>query len=121
MLSAEAKNNKKMLAQRPTSAPVLTKAQETRRRQEAYYAQYSERPELFQTRVPYNLYEIGKGPNNTPTCNKCSRETFYCPHRVGRGEYTARRPGTAHTSSNVYGNFGPNSEVPYHPNYPQAC
>jgi hypothetical protein len=124
LLSQEAVHNSKMVAEaaarlrgsRPTSAPVLTKAQERKRSQNAYFAQYNDRPELFQTRVPYNLYEIGKGPNVTPICNKCSRETFYCPHRVGRGEFTARRPGTANTASSVYGAFGDNTEV-FKPKY----
>lgn len=52
-------------------------------------------PACFQTQVPDQLYDIGKETEGgaTPICNKCSRETFYCKHRVGTGVATARRLG----------------------------
>lgn len=61
-------------------------------------------PPLFQTQVTHQLYDIGRtGNGTTPICNRCSRETFYCKHRVGRGEFTARRKGLLNTSSEVVG------------------
>lgn len=56
---------------------------------------------LFQTQVPTMLYDIGRPEANgvTPPCNKCSRETFYCKHRVGE----ARRLGQTRLSSHHYG------------------
>lgn len=59
-------------------------------------------PTCFQTEVPDHLYDIGKETEGgtTPICNKCSRDTFYCKHRVGTGVATARRPGgTAYQTS----------------------
>jgi len=47
-------------------------------------------PAHFQTEVPIKLYDVGK-VSETPICYKCSRQTFYCKHRVGI--VTARRPG----------------------------
>ena len=113
MLSQEAIYTKTALAAakklRPQSAPVMTKADEERRRRKNYREQYADMPHLFQTQVPFQLYEIGKTSITRP-CNKCARETFYCPHRVGRGAFNARRPGTAKVTSEVYGNFGPTHE-----------
>lgn len=61
-------------------------------------------PHLFQTKVPKHLYDIGKESGGlTPSCNKCSRETFYCVHRVGKGSVTARRLGPVHIESMVIG------------------
>jgi hypothetical protein len=78
-------------------------------RERTYRAKYSNNPRMFQTQVPWNLYDIGReasdGSGVTPICNKCSRETFYCRHRVGNGALTARRPGTANTSNTNYGAF----------------
>lgn len=56
---------------------------------------------FFQTQVPTMLYDIGRPEANgvTPPCNKCSRETFYCKHRVGE----ARRLGHPRLSSHNYG------------------
>jgi hypothetical protein len=59
-------------------------------------------PELFQTQVTKHLYDIGRG-DTTPICNRCARETFYCPHRVGRGAQTLRRNGLVNIASEVYG------------------
>ena len=89
---------------RPQSAPV-TKISMERKRREDYRQQYQEQPHLFQTKVPFDLFDVGRSAN-TPICNKCARETFYCPHRVGRGTFTARRPGTAKTAYDMYGDFG---------------
>jgi hypothetical protein len=58
---------------------------------------------LFQTKVPTMLYDIGKEGGTTPICNKCSRETFYCKHRVGKGEDTLRRLGPHKTSAATVG------------------
>jgi len=61
-------------------------------------------PEIFfQTQVPQNLYDIGKEQGTTPICNKCSRETFYCKHRVGNSQITARRLGPHKTSAMIVG------------------
>jgi len=104
---------KQMKKSRPASAPVAignARANEERRRRTAYAEQYKDRPHLFQTQVPFDLYEVGRSAI-TPICNKCSRETFYCPHRVGRGTFTARRPGTATTAYQSYGAFGDHNEA----------
>jgi hypothetical protein len=66
------------------------------------YEEKNKEARLFQTQVPWGLYDIGRSVN-TPICNKCSRETFYCTHRVAAAK--ARRPGTAPTSYETYGNF----------------
>jgi len=62
-------------------------------------------PEHFQLRVPERLYDIGKDNGETPVCNKCERETFYCKHRVGNNIINARRQGGAEyaTSSQMVG------------------
>jgi len=60
-------------------------------------------PYLFQTQVPNLLYDIGKDGGTTPICNKCSRETFYCKHRVGNGSVTLRRTGPLKTASQIIG------------------
>lgn len=61
-------------------------------------------PALFQTQVPSLLYDIGRGPEGTtPICNKCSRETFYCKHRVGSGASTLRRLGPHQTAASAVG------------------
>jgi len=70
-----------------------------------YTQKYEEYPQLFQTRVPFDLYEIGRPEGSTPICNKCSRDTFYCKHRVGSGPITNRRPGDLSTSYNQIGSF----------------
>lgn len=83
----------------PSGDPNETHVQ---RRQRKYQAQYATKPELFQTQVPWELYDIGKNAM-TPICNKCSRETFYCRHRVA--SQSTKRPGTAPTTYGVYGDF----------------
>jgi len=60
-------------------------------------------PHLFQTKVP-PLYDIGRtSAGQTPFCNKCSRDTFFCVHRVGNGSVNARRNGNLKTISMVIG------------------
>lgn len=61
-------------------------------------------PTYFQTKVPHRLYEIGRnGAGTTPNCARCSRDTFYCKHRVGNGSDMKRRQGHSKTSSRIYG------------------
>jgi hypothetical protein len=51
-------------------------------------------PAHFQTQVPTQLYDVGKaGSGETPVCNKCHSDTFYCKHRVGYGIVNTRRDG----------------------------
>lgn len=84
--------------------PYLDPLQLAALKAEKYREQYADKPELFQTKVPFYTYDIGREENaSTPICTKCSRDTFYCPHRVGRNTKTLRRPGTAPTT---YGNYG---------------
>jgi len=52
---------------------------------EASFRRTYPNPQWFQTNVPFHSYDIGReGQANgtTPICNKCSRETFYCRHRI---------------------------------------
>jgi len=99
-----AKRNIETSSRRCESAPSGEHANESplKRRQRKYKEKYADQPELFQTKVPWTLYDIGKTAV-TPICNKCSRETFYCRHRVASQKM--KRPGTAPTSYEVYGNF----------------
>jgi len=61
-------------------------------------------PLYFQTQVPALLYDIGKETGTTPICNKCSRETFYCKHRVNiSGSASIRRKGSLKTSNEIIG------------------
>lgn len=56
--------------------------------------------QLFQTQAPRLLYDIGREGGTTPICNKCSRETWYCKHRVGSmSAQTLRRVGPHNTSA----------------------
>jgi len=80
--------------------PDETVDQARRRR---YKDKYVERPELFQTQVPFNLYDIGKDTGSTPFCNKSAKDTFYDIHRVAN--MGVRRPGSCPTSYETYGNF----------------
>lgn len=96
------KNIQVKIAQRPVSANVDMLETPSERRQRRYAEKYTGRPELFQTKVPWELYDIGKTAS-TPICNKCSRETFYCRHRVASQQ--TKRPGTAPTTYETYGNF----------------
>lgn len=62
----------------------------------------------FQTQIPEHLYDIGNTPEgNTPLCIKCSRDVFYCKHRVmaRNGPVIARRPVKQHVSSMDYGRY----------------
>ncbi len=53
----------------------------------------------FQTQVTNHLFDIGR-TSITPICNKCSRETFYCPHRMNsHGADSLRRLGPLKTSA----------------------
>jgi hypothetical protein len=53
--------------------------------------------------VPSLLYDIGRN-HMTPICNKCSRETFYCKHRVNsNGSATLRRTGPLKTMAEQIG------------------
>jgi len=72
-------------------------------------------PKYFQTMVPFHSHDVGKtAENSTPICNKCSRETFYCRHRV-KAEMPEtvtelrRPPGVnqamSPTSYNTYGSW----------------
>lgn len=91
----------------------------------------------FQTCVPIHGVDIGKADENgygvTPICNKCSRDTFYCKHRikaeVPEGLKELRRPqngGMSPTSYNAYGSwnsgFGDvnNGSPKYVPTNPKA-
>lgn len=98
------KNIDSTALQRAESAPSGEFAHESplKRRQRKYREQYAGRPELFQCQVPFELYDIGKTAV-TPICNKCNRDTFYCRHRVASQK--SKRPGTAPTSYETYGNF----------------
>lgn len=58
---------------------------------------------FFQSRVP-ELYDIGRSESGlTPFCNKCSKDTFFCVHRVGNAAVTCRRPTTLKTISQEIG------------------
>lgn len=106
---------KQAQAIRPQSTEPMSEAQMLKRRQREYEQKYAANPGMFQTQVPWDLYDIGKdrgGHGTTPICNKCPREKFYCPHRIGRGEITLRRPGTAPTSATTYGDFTTPAEKP---------
>lgn len=71
-----------------------------------------DRPDMFQTQVPKMLYDIGKEGGTTPICNKCSRETFYCKHRVGKGTDTLRRLGPHKTAAATVGSEIVGAEKP---------
>jgi hypothetical protein len=75
----------------------------------------ADHPDMFQTRVPALLYDIGKEGGTTPICNKCSRETFYCKHRVGTaGPDSLRRVGPHRTMAQVVGAEVAGAEKPHH-------
>lgn len=63
----------------------------------------------FQANVPTALYDIHNSPNGrTSLCNKCSRETFFCNHKVKKKlDETSieRRLGGVQLSSAEYGTF----------------
>jgi len=101
------KKAKDMRKRRPGTAPPVGRVAQEKYRQKKYREQYKDNPHMFQTQVPFNLFDIGRD-SYTPVCNKCKRDTFYCPHRIGRGAFNARRPGTASTLNSTYGKFGPN-------------
>lgn len=64
----------------------------------------ADHPSMFQTQVPTMLYDIGKEGGTTPICNKCSRETFYCRHRVAQSSAdTLRRMGPHKTAAAMVG------------------
>lgn len=90
-------------------------------------------PKWFQTQVPFHSIDIGRasGPNAngdepgvTPICNKCSRDTFYCRHRI-KASCDPSVPelrrgangGLSPTSYNAYGawNAEENKEPPMKP------
>eukprot|EP01083_Nonionella_stella_P291229 991056_1 len=53
----------------------------------------------FQCRVPELLFEIGRtDEGTTPSCTRCSRDTFFCKHRVAN---SARVGQNRSTSSEV--------------------
>lgn len=80
--------------------------EQRRKTQQEFKELYADQPHLFQTRVPYHTYDIGREEKtSTPICNKCKKDTFYCKHRVGRNKVTLRRPGTAPTAYGTYGNW----------------
>jgi hypothetical protein len=89
------------IAAKPASDPI----EEAKKRATTYYARYADKPQLFQTKVSFYKYDIGRTETtSTPICNKCSRDTFYCKHRLRRSsKNTLRRPGTCPT---VYANYG---------------
>lgn len=81
---------------------------------EATFRRTYPNPKYFQTMVPFHSVDVGKNEDTTtPICNKCSRETFYCRHRVKSelpetvaelrrsGANTALSP----TSYNTYGSW----------------
>lgn len=46
--------------------------------------------QYFQSTVP-RLYSIGRHEEGiTPFCNKCTKNTFFCSHRVGTGAYVSK-------------------------------
>lgn len=61
----------------------------------------------FQANVPNFLYDIGNSDNGTtPLCNKCSRETFLCKHRVQTDlNRSPKRLGADSMTSSTYGSF----------------
>lgn len=61
----------------------------------------------FQANVPSFLYDIGNSDEGiTPLCNKCSRETFLCKHRVQKDlNRSPKRLGGDSMSSSSYGSF----------------
>jgi hypothetical protein len=62
-------------------------------------------PKYFQTQIPTELFDIGRTPQGTtPTCTKCSRDTFYCTHRAALQQTnTLRRDGDYKTTMMAYG------------------
>lgn len=61
----------------------------------------------FQANVPTFLYDIGNSDvGTTPLCNKCSRETFLCKHRVQQDlNRSPKRLGGDSVASSTYGSF----------------
>lgn len=65
-------------------------------------------PKYFQAHVPA-LYDIGRSADGTtPFCNKCSKSTFFCPHRANSGASVARRPTAVRTT---YADLGAHSGI----------
>jgi hypothetical protein len=85
----------------PGDEPKTSEAQEALR-QQRYKEKYADTPDLFQTRVPFSLYDIGRD-SYTRFNNKSSRDTFYDINVVA--QQGLRRPGTCPTSYETYGNF----------------
>lgn len=89
---------------RPSTTPAAYQdpaalEQLTRQR---YREKYADQPELFQTQVTYNLYDIGR-TSVTEFNNKSAKDTFYDLHSVAK--LGIRRPHTVSTSYETYGNF----------------
>jgi hypothetical protein len=86
------------------SDDVITDRRDEIEELEAQYERNLNDPRIFQTKVP-TLYDIGKpnGTGVTPFCNKCSKDTFYCTHRVGKGAVTCHRVGPSHAVSREIG------------------
>jgi len=103
--------NAKMNPEAAASASAAAAASSSRA---ASAAAAADRPDMFQTRVPTLLYDIGRETGTTPICNKCSRETFYCKHRVGSGTDTLRRMGPHRTMAAVVGAEVAGAEKPHH-------
>lgn len=115
VLVREAKLQRLQTRTAPT-APTLELMQFEPNPQQPTSPAPQQRPQsaLFQTQAPRSLYDIGRDESGiTPICNKCPRETFYCPHRVGRGAETLRRVGTWKTTSQIVGgNLNPSVNKP---------
>lgn len=95
-------------------------------------------PSLFQATVPSRLFDIGRvEKGTTPTCHKCSRDTFFCKHRMQKqddelratisgpfdGNLTAMRLApTDRVSSRMYGkHYGSPANATIRPAYGRKC
>jgi hypothetical protein len=71
-------------------------------RQRLYNEKWSQNPNLYQTKVPFGLYDIGR-TQVTDFNNKSSCEKFY--DHLDAARSGLRRPGNYPTSYETYGNF----------------
>lgn len=88
----------------PSTAPEMRPGEtHEEARQRRYKEKYQDKPELFQTQIPFQLYDIGKEGGTTPFCNKSKKDTFYDIKRVAASGI--RRPGSCPTTYETYGNY----------------
>lgn len=111
-IKGELKNTAKVANDFEMTNPELEKAE---------FQKTFPQKQWFQTQVPFHSYDVGREKEERALCNKCTKETFYCKHRIREDVPNdikeLRRSEHGNVSPTSYNTYGSWSGIPDGPKH----